>query len=112
MIIVNDLEWKRGMALLYPVMHEIADQRMREAAEAMLAAATERVHVDTGLLRASGRIEERHLGSEDIYDIAFGGEEYGVDYAGYEESYHPYLTPSIGALTVSMEADGEIGVVV
>lgn len=110
MMVVNDRQWKIGLALMYPVMREAGNARLAAAAKAMLAESQARVHVVTGALRASGRVEETHSDQEDVYEVVYGGDEYGVDYAGYEESYHPFLTPSVYALSGVMEADGEISV--
>ena len=107
MIRVNDSQWKIGLAMMYPVMREAANARMSEAADLMLADSQSRVHVVTGALRASGRIESHHTKTEDVYEVVYGGEG-DVDYAGYEESYHPFLAPSAGALNVVMDMDGEI----
>lgn len=52
------------------------------------------VHVDTGALQQSGRYDifASSLGPE--LEITFG-DDFEVDYAAYEEMYHPYLVPTI-----------------
>ena len=110
MMIVNDKQWKIGLSLMYPVMREAGNARLSQAAQAMYHESQNRVHVVTGRLKASGRVEEQHTADEDIYEVVYGGDEYDVDYAGYEESYHPFLTPSVYALSGVMDMDGEISV--
>jgi hypothetical protein len=53
--------------------------------------------VDTGALKASGRIEIDNVGPLPAWKIVYGGEVYGIDYAAWAEMINgtPYLEPAI-----------------
>ena len=108
-IIVNDAQWKVGLASMVPRMRRQANDALKVRAEAALAQAQANVHVRTGRLQASGRVEEVHTDGEDVYEVVFGGEEYDIVYAGYEEELHPYLVPAAMAAFSEFDAiEGDV----
>lgn len=67
------------------------------AANATLQRAQERVHVDTGSLRSTGRVEIQRSGFVVEAHVKFGGQEgmaHFVDYAALHEMEYPFLEPS------------------
>lgn len=108
-MIVNDAEWVAGSAALRVVTVSKTKSVARNGAREMLAEARQRAHKVTGRMAESGRIEERETESTLEIDVIFGGEEWGVDYAGYEESLHPYLAPAAAQLSrVFEEVDDDL----
>ncbi len=71
---------------------------MDRSAHKILSDAKRRAPVDTGALRASGRVEKKGRGER---HIVFGGQGTGVDYAEYVEygtlfmEAQPYLRPAM-----------------
>lgn len=95
-------QWKVGVASLVPRCSAVAKARMRENAEQALEESQAAVHVVTGRLKASGRLEERDTVDGMEIDVVYGGGE--VDYAGYEEAYHPFLEPACAAVFATYES--------
>ena len=89
---VNDSQWKIGVAVLPKACSEVGKARLRAAAKRGFDSSQERVHVDTGALKASGRIVERDDGLNLEIEVVYGED---LDYAAYEESYHPFLQPAM-----------------
>jgi len=97
-------QWWVGIAAMQAGAEARSRAAHRAGAQGMLDEAKDRVHIDSGALHDSGRLEERETPTGVEIDVIFGGEEYGVDYAGYEETLHPYLAPSTGRLMSDFEA--------
>ena len=86
---------------------------MDRSAHKVLSDAKRRCPVDTGALRASGRVEKKGRGER---HIVFGGQGTGVDYAEYVEYgtlfmvAQPYLRPAMmrGVATMRTETYREL----
>jgi hypothetical protein len=92
---VNDAQWKVGVASLVPSCTVAAGGELRRVCEEGLRLSQEAVHVDTGRTKASGRIEGGESAGEVSFDVVYGGEQFGVDYAGWLEVFNPYLAPAM-----------------
>lgn len=103
-ITAQDDAWKVGMAQFAAIAVAKSKTQLHRGARDMLQEAKQRVHKDTRRLHDSGRLEERDIPDGLEVDVIFGGAEYGVDYAGYEETLHPYLSPSSDALSRTFAA--------
>lgn len=95
--IANTAEWKIGVAAMYPEMSTAAKLSVKHAVDKGFEVTQTLVHVDTGATKASGRIIERDEGYNTSYEVTYGGEEFGVDYAGWLELFYPYLQPGMEA---------------
>lgn len=92
---------------------EAIDTGVKRAAGMVLNVAQQLVPVDTGALKASGRVEPE-TGGNGEYKVIFGGD--GVDYAQYVEygndnpNYpaQPFLNPARAEISVAKEVQIEI----
>lgn len=80
---------------MYPLMSKAAEDELRRAVRQGFEYTQELIHVDTGRCKASGRILEHGTGGGYEFDVTYGGDEYGVDYAGWLELFYPYLEPGM-----------------
>jgi hypothetical protein len=94
-IMVDDRQWVAGTIVLPKACSEVTKARLRRAVKRGFDESQQRVHVVTGALKASGHIVEHEEGLNLEMEVIYGGEPSEVDYAGYEESYHPFLQPAM-----------------
>lgn len=106
----NTTQWKIGVAALGPRCSAAAKMQLRRKMQEAYEDSQARVHVVTGRLKSSGRLVERDGGwSEPLeIDLVYGGEEFGVDYAGYEEVLHPFLEPTTAGSLSTFDSAGEV----
>lgn len=90
---VEDSQWKAGCALLPVACAEVATNQLRESVDEGFEKSQEVVHVVTSRLKDSGHVEEGGSLMQHEFTVVYGGGE--VDYAEYEELYHPFLEPSM-----------------
>ena len=100
---IRALRFNRGQ-----VIRKVAPSILDKSAYKVLADAKRRCPVDTGALRASGRVEKKGWKQR---DIVFGGHGTGVDYAEYVEYgtlymvAQPYLRPAMMKAQMTMKAE-------
>jgi hypothetical protein len=107
----NTVQWKIGLAAMYPEMSKAAKLSVKRAVDKGFEATQMLVHVDTGRTKSSGRIVERDQGYDFVYEVTYGGQEFDVDYAGWLELFYPYLQPGMeqGMATFADEPNLLIG---
>lgn len=98
-------QWKIGAAALAPLCAKAAKADLRTRMQAAFEKSQEEVPVDTGRLRASGRLEERDTPYELEIDLIYGGGD--VDYAGWVEIFEPYLEETADGELALFGSDGE-----
>ena len=90
------------------LIRKVIPNIMDRSAHKVLADAKRLAPVDTGALRASGRVEKKGRAER---HIVFGGQGTGVDYAEYVEygtlymEAQPYLRPAMMKAQMTMKAE-------
>lgn len=85
--------WIRGFDQLAPEVVQAANTDLRAVWETFFYRSQDRVHILTGALLGSGRLDVRQSGTEVVFEVTYGNES--VPYAEYEHrrgGSHAFLT--------------------